>query len=512
MIKRLAGWLLFVSLLFSVKVAAASLKSLPVPASSDSYINKAAPTVNYGTSSTIKVSSEANKGKKVGNVSRSLLYFPLPTLPPNSLLENATVNLFALNVPNKSRSYQLYKLTYAWLEGTGNGVVNDPLINGVTWYERQYGDNIWTGSGLYDWLTPGGDFSGPLATTSTPNINNTWMSWPVTTEVVNIYNGSPNYGFLIKDSAEANPNLVETSYVSKEDSIRTGQWPNLTLTYLTPETSITPNLVTAATTTTVTLTVTNKGDTSADEITAFNFSIPFAWHNIPTTATAFNITAPAGKNWYISQLPLGTEGTQTVEVRALSPLDDLAAGESLQVTFSLMSPYQLVSTPWLNAVQGAFGVWLNLTPLPVTVQAGTLSFTTDSTSQTLAPVSLSGLDSSTTGSLGTFTVIDGRGSQAGWQLVLSASDFTLDSSPALPIPASNFFVKPAPTVTYICGNPTLPTANSGGLAFPGVAVLVAASGTGDGQYQVNPPLELLVPASTYAGTYEATITITLSSL
>jgi hypothetical protein len=177
-----------------------------------------------------------------------------------------------------------------------------------------------------------------------------------------------------------------------------------------------------------------------------------------------------------------------------------------------MSHNQLISTPWPNEVQVALGVWLNLTPLAVTVQAGSLSFTADSTSQSLAPVNLSGLDSSTTGSLGTFTVIDGRGSQAGWQLVLSASDFTLDSSPALTIPASNFFVKPAPTVTYICGNPTLPTANSGVLAFPGVAVLVAASGAGDGQYQTSPSVELLVPASTYAGNYEATITVTLSSL
>lgn len=511
MIKRLIGWLLFFSLLFSVKVAAASLKSLAVPVSSDSYLKQVDPTFNYGASPDLRVSSEANKGKKVGNVSRSLLYFSLPTLPPNSLLENATVNLFALTVPNKSRTYYLYKLANSWLEGTGNGVVNNPAVNGVTWYERQYGDNIWTGSGPYDWLLPGGDFSGPLATTSTPNANN-WMSWSVTTEVVNIYNGSFNYGFLIKDSNEANPSLVETSFVAKEDPLRTAQWPNLNLTYLTPETSVTPNSVVAATTTTVTLTVTNKGDATADELTAFNFSIPAGWHNIPTTATAFTLTPPPGKNWYISQQPLGTEGTQTVEVRALSSLDDLAAGESLQVSFSLMSPYQLVNTAWPNAVQGAFGVWLNLTPLPVTIQAGSLSFTTDSTSQTLAPVSLTGLDSSTTGNLGNFTVIDGRGNQAGWQLVLTSSDFTLDSSPTLTIPASNFFVQPAPAVTYICGNPTLPTANSGVLAFPGVAVLVAASGTGDGQYQVNPPLELLVPASTYAGSYEATVTVTLSSL
>ena len=145
----------------------------------------------------------------------------------------------------------------------------------------------------------------------------------------------------------------------------------------------------------------------------------------------------------------------------------------------------------------------------VVVNGGNLSMTAGG-NQTLNPVTLNGTDQTTTGTLGTLDVIDARGTGVGWNVVVASTDFTKTGDPTKIIPASGFTIPTAPTVTTVAGN-TAPTSNSGALNGAGLKLLSAAVGTGMGEYQVTPDLQLLVPAQTYAGTYTATVTETVTS-
>lgn len=145
----------------------------------------------------------------------------------------------------------------------------------------------------------------------------------------------------------------------------------------------------------------------------------------------------------------------------------------------------------------------------VVVNGGNLSMTAGG-NQTLNPVTLNGTDQNTTGSLGTLDVIDARGTGAGWNVVVSSTDFAKSGDPSKTIGAAGFDVSAPPAVTTVAGN-TAPSSNSGTLSGGGLKLLSAALNEGMGNYQVTPSLQLSVPAQTYAGTYTATVTETVTS-
>lgn len=134
--------------------------------------------------------------------------------------------------------------------------------------------------------------------------------------------------------------------------------------------------------------------------------------------------------------------------------------------------------------------------------------------QSLNSVTLDGTDQTTTGTVGTVQVVDARGSGLGWSLNIKATNFVETSDPSRIIDITSgantgFSVPSAPTVTVIAGN-TAPSSSSGNLDGLGFNLLTAAANTGMGTYQTTPDLELKVPAETYSGSYESTVTLTVN--
>jgi hypothetical protein len=127
----------------------------------------------------------------------------------------------------------------------------------------------------------------------------------------------------------------------------------------------------------------------------------------------------------------------------------------------------------------------------------------------LSPIEMSGFDRTATGTLGLFDMRDARGNGAGWNLVLCASDFINQDDPAGIIPSSAFVVTPAPPVILIAGN--TPPQSFGGSLAPSLKILTAATNTGMGRFQVEPLVNLAIPADTLAGTYDSTLTLTLAT-
>lgn len=127
----------------------------------------------------------------------------------------------------------------------------------------------------------------------------------------------------------------------------------------------------------------------------------------------------------------------------------------------------------------------------------------------LNDVDINGADQLTTGSLGLFSFIDARGTGAGWEFTAQATDFASDDGEGNLISAAGFRVPNAPAVTVIAGN-TAPQAFGGPLNAP-IDLMVATPGTGMGTFEVEPLLELDIPAETLAGSYESTLTLTLSA-
>lgn len=130
----------------------------------------------------------------------------------------------------------------------------------------------------------------------------------------------------------------------------------------------------------------------------------------------------------------------------------------------------------------------------------------------LADTTLTGSPVTTFGSLGSFRVIDARGTRIGWHLHMMAPNFTHDTSAAIPpIPtAGKFIVTLAP---YWNAGGTDIAAVTGNLGGAGYDIFDTGAGGpgGLGTNWVSPLVSLEIPADAYAGSYSTTVTSTLSS-
>lgn len=485
--------------------AFATVNSLTItPPTQDSYIREDNTTRNYGAATTLRIQSRSGNKDR-----RSLLSFDLSSVPTGATLEAAELRLYVTRLPKNQRTINVHRLTNSWLEGSGNGVNNSPAINGVTWWERQYGNNAWTGAGPWDWVTRGGDFQAAVtAATLTPAANG-WMSWNVLTDVSAWYGGAANYGWMLKDAAEDSGSRQRMKFVSKEDGGQPLFWPQLLVTYLLANTTG-PTEMFVGELTNTTVSFMNSPDFATDQISSATLTVPAGFSDIPTSGLSYTITASGGKNWQMVAGPTGPLGPQTFTVAAATPADELAAGEQVDVTFSVRPPWTAGNTAWPSTVQGAAGGTFAPPDLNIMVTAGTLNMVTGG-DQALSDVVLNGLDQTAVGTLGTLTTRDGRGTAEGWQVMVSATDFVNTLDAAKTIPASGFNIPAPPTVTTVAGsNP--PVSGSGNLSGTGVQLLLASVGNGMGEFQVTPDIDLVVPAETFAGSYIATVTETISSL
>ncbi|WP_075018058.1 DNRLRE domain-containing protein [Actinacidiphila rubida] len=174
-------------------------------------ISSDGPSSNYDTSWRLSVGTTST------GASRALIKFPLPTVPANTTISSASLNLYydqthttaANNVP---------------LEAHAAGAAWDPTT--ATWNSA----NAITGA-----------LSGTA--TKAANTQDVWNSFPVTSTVQGWLNGtSPNYGFVVKAANESTLNQGGPRY---EGSLyayggETANYPQLVLTYGVPGVTLDP--------------------------------------------------------------------------------------------------------------------------------------------------------------------------------------------------------------------------------------------------------------------------------
>jgi hypothetical protein len=144
------------------------------------------------------------------------------------------------------------------------------------------------------------------------------------------------------------------------------------------------------------------------------------------------------------------------------------------------------------------------------LNGGTLAVTTPTVGD-FTGVTLNGSAQSTTASMGTFNVIDARGTGVGWNVTVQATQFTM-SGHTLPMDSISM---PAPTVAKIAATSgNTPSITTGPYLIDDASAVkitsAAADGTGMGSYTFTPgALTLSIPANAYAGTYTSTVTVSV---
>jgi hypothetical protein len=175
----------------------------------------------------------------------------------------------------------------------------------------------------------------------------------------------------------------------------------------------------------------------------------------------------------------------------------------------------------LASLVGAFGLVgassalaTNVTAT-ATVTAGSLSLATSATPAVSA--TLDGTDQTPSYTL-PMTVADNTGSGAGWNVTITSTTFTTGggSPHTLSTSASTATGAVAACGGGTCTNPTnsvgYPLAVPAGAPAPtAVKLFNAAANTGMGSFNLTPTIQVAIPANTYAGTYQSTVTVAIVS-
>jgi hypothetical protein len=99
-------------------------------AASDSYVNKALATTNFGTGTTILISADSI------TTQRAFVRFDLtscsPAIPSDALVQSAKVQLTVATAALATRTYDLRRATAAWVESTVTWTLQPAVAGGVT--------------------------------------------------------------------------------------------------------------------------------------------------------------------------------------------------------------------------------------------------------------------------------------------------------------------------------------------------------------------------------------------
>jgi hypothetical protein len=175
-------------------------RSCTLSAVADAYVNKALATTNFGTAATLLANADSTA------TARSFVRFDLstcsPAIPSEALVQSAKVQLTVSLAAPASRTYQLRRVTAAWLESTINWNAQPASAGSVT------------------------------ASTSVTigTLAGTVVEWPVTGDVQSYVTGTlSDLGWRLADSAEGIALGTPITFGSREAA--SGQ-PHLVLTYL----------------------------------------------------------------------------------------------------------------------------------------------------------------------------------------------------------------------------------------------------------------------------------------
>ncbi|SET27175.1 WxL domain surface cell wall-binding [Oceanobacillus limi] len=169
-------------------------------------------------------------------------------------------------------------------------------------------------------------------------------------------------------------------------------------------------------------------------------------------------------------------------------------------------------------VPGAAGNQVHAAPteVGVTTEAQTAEIS-DLTVGNFTAVVLDGRTQETFADINDFTITDATGSGAGWNVIMSATQFT-DPNTQRTLPAGSLSVK-APNLIANEGSGSTPADDiikTGGLIDDGAGTTILSAGTdeGMGSYTTSfdpDALTLNVPGGAYTGTYTSTVTVTINS-
>jgi hypothetical protein len=110
----------------------------------------------------------------------------------------------------------------------------------------------------------------------------------------------------------------------------------------------------------------------------------------------------------------------------------------------------------------------------------------------------------------TLTALDTRGTAAGWNIVLSATDFDGAATTDF-IPVGQLALTPGAITTIAgpsTGQTTFPLAP---VSTSAAKIWNAASGSGDGSYSLAVPASLVVPGGTLVDSYTSVVTVAITS-
>jgi hypothetical protein len=145
--------------------------------------------------------------------------------------------------------------------------------------------------------------------------------------------------------------------------------------------------------------------------------------------------------------------------------------------------------------------------------ASALSITTAAI--TFPGVTLDGTDQTVNDNTSAAWRADATGESGGWNVTVASTDF--DNGAGKTIAVSNFETRLLDAnIAYISGIDTINIPVSTQTTFASLSgsalkIASAASGEGDGVYDMTPDFRLTVPAETYTGSYTATVTVAINA-
>jgi len=213
-----ADWRRWVALALALLLAAPVIARETIvlqKSGTDSQARGADATLLQATPTTNDVGNTLTVASATGASKRAILEFDLSRIP-NVGIKQALLTLHVITPP-----ITLGNLTYGAYD-----VTNFWQANAVTWNTR-VATNTWTAAG--------GDTAAAATATATVNSTSTSVQFNVTTDVENWYNGSTNYGTIIKDQAAHDG--ASTIFGSKEASNATS--PELDVTFVQNVTGLT---------------------------------------------------------------------------------------------------------------------------------------------------------------------------------------------------------------------------------------------------------------------------------
>ena len=146
------------------------------------------------------------------SLQHSLVLFDLSTLP-NIGLKQATLTLRISTPPSSNRTYGAYTLTSFWTQN-------------ASWINRAAGVN----NLLTAWGASGGDYNGTATDTQSVTTTSTSVTFDITAQAQTWYQGTANYGTLIRDQNEG-LSTAQTIFYSFSAATQANR-PSLTVTFL----------------------------------------------------------------------------------------------------------------------------------------------------------------------------------------------------------------------------------------------------------------------------------------